>query len=923
MALIDESFWSDELCPGISPEHNKTIKDNVMLLQDSFIKDTGKYLSYACTFTGPIGRVGSLLVNKCSEKLDDSNKERIYEKIKIIAKNEKSAELLKSLHETKYGETPQVIILSELIKRQQDEITELSKKYDKQTIQTKYNTIIINKENQQKDEIDDNITKLNNWIQSSNKEKFDINQKQVYHDTFHFLSQVGHATNFNELTTIANLAQSSLIIHESINSIATNLANGVALVGLINPITSILTIGMGLFNMFNKSNEQIYMNIIIEQLNNIKQQLNSIQSEMREQFSNVFKYLDNITEKLHKQQTIALNIYYKTEQIEKSIQDLNTVCEYYGKQNLLQDLYRTIYKITQGNSDYFQTIGRVEFNSIFMDIFYWLENHCFDYGINGYIYAKTQNVVNNFNMTIYNRIGYLASLLNFPNAQNIVNPTIFNICVSALEILIHKGLPHYGYLPLPYDKIIPIINKTNLTKQFIEYSRQPVILQNLINEYDKTIDQLKTALFEWVDINTQKYGINICDSDDEIISTITIDKQPLIAKNTDLNQKLQQLPVYYVAVNDILSYRYKICKLAKKLNLGEIDYIFSYNFQSNIYKRNVVFDVYIQFNFILNGIKYDMCLEKWQSTRSVDIFLCGFIENNFKNNWVHNYTSDWKLVEYTVCDIANENIIKKACLDKLTSIRNELTDISSTIGTRINMLCDKLDEQYIIISKLFELNDIILIDELYCGNTIKKQLDQVINHKYNYFGYNILKFCDIIKNKLTQLQPIYKESTILNQLNKDCDKLNELSADIVHYQNEYENIQKDKIIKEEQLIHQKVNENTDINHIGMQIGRSLTINAIIKKLENMNKFDEAQIIKTNFEKELVYTDIEFQENKELIGIFNSAFCNGSSMALLEISFSLQNYMHTVCDVQKIGHKILSELLTSNRSISYTMNKFLE
>ena len=122
---------------------------------------------------------------------------------------------------------------------------------------------------------------------------------------------------------------------------------------------------------------------------------------------------------------------------------------------------------------------------------------------------------------------------------------------------------------------------------------------------------------------------------------------------------------------------------------------------------------------------------------------------------------------------------------------------------------------------------------------------------------------------------------------------------------------------------QKVNENTDINHIGMQIGRSLTINAIIKKLENMNKFDEAQIIKTNFEKELEYTDIKFQENKELIGIFNSAFCNGSSMALLEISFSLQNYMHTVCDIQKIGHKTISELLTSNRSISYTMNKFLE
>jgi hypothetical protein len=47
------------------------------------------------------------------------------------------------------------------------------------------------------------------------------------------------------------------------------------------------------------------------------------------------------------------------------------------------------------------------------------------------------------------------------------------------------------------------------------------------------------------------------------------------------------------------------------------------------------------------------------------------------------------------------------------------------------------------------------------------------------------------------------------------------------------------------------------------------------------------------------------------------------MALLEISLKLRDYPQTMFDVQKMGHQILQEILTSsNKSIGYTINKFL-
>ena len=267
------------------------------------------------------------------------------------------------------------------------------------------------------------------------------------------------------------------------------------------------------------------------------------------------------------------------------------------------------------------------------------------------------------------------------------------------------------------------------------------------------------------------------------------------------------------------------------------------------------------------------------------------------------------MVDYTKSNTYFENIIKQACLDKLNSIKNEITT-----HTQLNILCDKIQDWYIIILKLFELNNTKL-DGLQSGIWIKTRLLQLLNHE-NTFSYTIISFCDFSKIKALNTQPIYNESLIYTKIKKSINKLNELSNVIIKYQEEYKYIQNtnslikkeyDKILDEEKaLVKLLVNkEIKNINIIGMQIGRSLTINTIMKKIEcEKISFDD--------------------DNSHLMTIFNSSFCNGSSMVLLEISIKLKNYIHTISDIQMMSHQILSHILTNQtKSIGDTINNFMK
>ena len=967
--LYDEYFYTNINNPEITIV-NKTIKENITLLQEGteLLENAGNILAFGSIFTGPFGKASSFVTNKLFDNLNDTAKENINGKIKKIARNEETAELLKTLNET--SSTSETIILNELVQRQQDEITKLSTKYNKISVQNIYDNTDSSEE---KFELVDGIRELKRWIDVSNSEKYSQEIRQKTYDTFNNLSQIGIATGCEDLTKMANTATSSLIINDSIkelSNLSTELSSGSSLLSAINPITSLLCVGVGLFNMFKKKKKSnnAHMQLMVNQLNEIKQQLHSIHYEMREQFKNVFSYLENITEKLHMQYMISINTYYKIEQVEKSINNINIICEYYGKQNLLQDLFRTVYKITQGNDEYYRNLSQTSFNELFMDLFYWLNSHSFDYGTNGYIYASTSgNIINNLNSSVNNRIGYLAHLLNFQHSPNMVNYEIFHNCVNALAILIRQGLMYYENLPLSFDAIIPIMNRANLTEQFIDYTRQPQVLQNQLTQYNQLVDQLRANLLQWIDSTRYKIQYNIHNMTlDQMISATPISTGVRYA--SDIDGQFPNIPVELASQSSSILQTYKLCEVAIKLGLGHYDFRFGLS-HGNIYGwRKIPVTICILMEFILNGSRYCINNEQWYAPGTT-VESNGTLSGNcLLGWWQHDYKSqNWTLQNHTPSNTYLDGVLRKACEDKLNSIRQEMTSPSYTIGTQLNTLCDKLQEKYIIISKLFELNNTEL-EHLNSGIWIKTRLIQLINHE-NTFGHNVISFCDFVKEKALKVMSLnYNSSSIKENIRHSINLLSELSSDVIRYQEEYKFIQEnktlakiqyEKLIQEEQLlITQKLEEKRqqelkeleekrqqevqqiiqevkatkeleikNINQIGIQVGRILTINSIIKKLEESNNNIQADIIKVYFEKEL---ETELKEQAEELNtlnmlLFNTGFCNGSSMVLLEISMcaELSNYPQTILNIQMSGYQILQKImLNSSKSIKDTMSKFL-
>jgi len=946
---IDEHFYTN-IYHGLSQEQKKTIRDNIVQLQESsnFLQNTSDYMSFASIFAGPLIKASSFGINKLVDDLNETGNNRLNDKVKILARNEESSKLLSTLYETKNGQTPHIIMLSELVKRHQDNLTELSKKYDNQTVQKIYN-ISMNAQNLSQEgklqEVQQDIAKLNTWMQATYEEKYNTRKIQDYHSTFSFLSQVGTASGCADLEKTANIAMSGLIIRDSLSSLSSALASSGSLAGIINPITSLICVGMGLFKMFKKkkSNTMAHMNLIVQQLNLLRQELRNIQSEIRNNFKIVFEYLQYISEKLYMQHTISLNIYNKIEQLEKNINNISVICEYYGKQNLLQDLYRTIFKITRGTPEYFRNLGQSGFNEMFMDIFFWLNNHSFDCGINGYIYSSTSgNIVANLNTSVHNRLGYMAYLLQFPEAKNMVNHKIFEICVQALEILINQALPYYGTLPLSYDNIVPVMNRANLTEQFMIYSKQPQVLAGLISSYNNNVDILKSNLSQWVDNISQRYAININSTLEQMVSATPISSGLRYA--SDINGHFTSIPITPTsAVNCILQI-YKMCEVAIKLGIGNYDFRFSLA-HGHIKRGNIPVTIDMLMDFILNGTRYNINCERWHAP---DLYM--WLNPTLTSHqvlawWQHDYKSKrWTLQNYTQTNTHFENILRQACTAKLQSIKQELTSISYTIGTQVNTLCDKLQEQYTIILKLFELNETKL-NGLNSGSWIKTRLKQLIDHE-NTYGHTILTFCDFVKTKALDTKAVYDTSQIAFKIRDSIDRLNRLSADVVRYQNDYKYIQEteknakaeyQKLLEEEKLLIEeekkkkiiaelkvaREQENEKINQIGIKIGRSLTLQTIITNLEQANKQIEAKIIKREFEQELQGQELETVDNKEMAVMFNSSFCNGSSLVLLEICTKLYQYPQTMMEIQKMGCQVLTKIMTSSdRTISYTMNKLI-
>ena len=111
MLFGDEYFYTN-IYHELPKEHAKTIQDNITLLSESsdFLDKTGNILSFASIFTGPIGKASAFITNTLFDELDETGKQRLNNKIIVIARNEESAKLLNGLYESKQELTPHIII---------------------------------------------------------------------------------------------------------------------------------------------------------------------------------------------------------------------------------------------------------------------------------------------------------------------------------------------------------------------------------------------------------------------------------------------------------------------------------------------------------------------------------------------------------------------------------------------------------------------------------------------------------------------------------------------------------------------------------------------------------------------------------------------------------------------------------------------
>jgi len=607
---------------------------------------------------------------------------------------------------------------------------------------------------------------------------------------------------------------------------------------------------------------------------------------------------------------------------------LNHVSECYGKQNLLQDFYRTVDTVKDETREYFSNLGLAGFNKIFMDLFFWLKDHSFDPGLNGYVYLSTSgNVVNNLNASIHNRIGYLAHLLGFSHAKNMVNPKIFSMCVDALTILIYKALPYYGSIPISVDQIIPIMSEAILTERFIDFSRQSQVLETQISQYNHTVDKLRATLLEWIDSTRYKIGYNIHDKTlEQMVSATPISTGVRYA--SDIGKHWANLPITLNSPVDSILQIYKLCEVAVKLGLGNYEFIFSLSHGEPFgnWKLNIPVTINILMNFILDGKIYNINSELWHAPALTKGLNSTLTSDHVLGWWQHDYKSQrWTLQNYTQTNTYFENVLKEACEKKLNSIRQEMSSIQYPIGSQVSTLCDVLQEKYIIINKLFELNDTVLGD-LNSGVWIKTRLIQLIHHE-NTYGYDVVSFCDFVKEKSLKVKPQYNNSTIKDGIKSSILRLEELIAKITVIQREF------KIIKEQ--------ETKNILDIGIKIGRLLTINAVLKELQSEKKIDEVGIMRERYGSETQHKiqreDIEtitllegetqhkiqiVEDDIQRMTLFNSSICNGIGMVLIEISIYLKPYLQTVVEIQVMCYQILRDILRSPvKSIGDTISRF--
>jgi hypothetical protein len=931
-AILGETEWVKNYLKSleIDPD-NKSLNQNIQALLKSQPNDVALRIFYA-TLKHPATKVAVTVGSDLAKKYSTNSTEV---QLRELLKNASKEELHQVISDPTF--TPQIIAFTsaELTERNAQEIVRLKGSYSEQQVKELREAIDAEMKRRKANpnfdpqspfeiqtsdpELRDSLKNFNEFIQDSKRE----NDRIAYYNSFNFLINVGQATGCRELAMLGTVGTMGIQLHAAITTLSA-LPAGASFGLMLSPMTAIAGVGLALFAMFQKSESDRSLQLMLEQistqLQQISEQIQNLHMDMRKNFEVVFGYLDNIVKSLEKHHYELVSISNQIETLSINASKYNVNTEYFLKGIYLQKFKSALYQITRGNEN---SQDSNSFRALFKDIFESLEEYSFDPGCNGYTRAIEPNDHRSLSFPakqvrevlaapLEYRLGYLAAIIGFPHAEKMMIPCMFSDSISGLNLLIERWLQYHGNVPIgnvdrTFNQLIDnVIAKALFTEQFISFSRTPAVVDRAVQTYRQSIVNLVNIITNWRNSTENRFHIDCMQPIAQLHSQMDLLNGHTTAIGCNMQQHgsidhyVQQTANNNPLANEILKY----ASLLEKLQVGHIDprcevsrtVVGACNFH---FYSNVFIDFIDSNNHKTTLVQYNF----HSSFRPEILGICSGYRSPVSQ-------------KYTVCDEQIKINFKNAAINKLKEIRSELLDVNNSYGIEAGKACAEIQKNYEILKALNELHG---VSRAVSGDQIHAMLSRFVEQG-GVTSINILAQISEVASSI--VSPVYPEqNAIVTRIRTDIVKLNatkEKVREIIENYNENERIKEQlRIAKEEQTrveieqreLEQREITNKQIDEIARAEGMVRTKELMINFLTSKGKVLEAALLNEK---------LSYIEQGTIDGAishqYKTSFILGSNFALTQATVVLSSHQYgaTAMYLAKEGIKGIERMLSSSR-----------
>ncbi len=947
-AIWGETEWVKNYLKSLEVDpDNKSLSQNIQALLKSQPNDAVLRIFYA-TLKHPATKVAVTVGSELAKKYSTNSTEV---QLRELLKNASKEELHQVISDPTFTQQVIAFTSAELTERNAHEIVRLKGSYSEQQVKELRESIDAEmrrrKANPNFDpqspfeiqtsdpDLRDSLKNFNEFMQNSKRQ----NDRIAYYNSFNFLINVGQATGCRELAMLGTVGTMGIQLHAAITTLSA-LPAGASFGLMLSPMTAIAGVGLALFSMFQKSEPDCSLQLMTEQistqLQQISEQIQHLHIDMRKNFEVVFSYLDNIVKSLEKHHYELVSIANQIETLSINASKYNVNTEYFLKSIYLQKFKSALYQITRGNE---HSHDNTSFRNLFKDIFESLEEYSFDPGCNGYTRAIEPNdhrllsfpakqVREVLAAPLEYRLGYLAAIIGFPNAEKMMIHSMFSDSISGLNLLIERWLQYHGNVPIgnverSFDQLIDnVIAKALFTEQFIDFSRTPAVVDRVVQSYRQSIVNLVNIVTNWRNSTENRFHMDCMQPVAQLHS-----QMDLLNGHTTATQRpgcssfpslwnMQNLPIdYYVqqtANNNLLANEVlKYASLLEKLQVGRIEPQLEGRIRALgepeeghwLLYCNVFIDFIDSNNHKIMLVQDNLFSDYRSSASRMPI-----------SAW-HNHSF---VSQKCNVDEQTKNNFKNAATNKLKEIRSELLDVNNSYGIEVGKACAEIQKNYEILKALNELHGVPTTRAI-SGDQIHAMLSRFVEQG-GVSSINILAQISEVASSI--VSPVYPEqNAIVTRIRTDMVKLNatkEKVREIIENYNENERIKEQlRIAKEEQKrveieqreLEQREITNKKIDEIARAEGMVRTKELMINFLTSKGKVLEAALLN----EKLSYID-QGTIDGEISHQYKAYFIFGSNFALTQatVVLSSHQYSATAMYLAKEGMKGIERMLGSSR-----------